>query len=496
MHEDLIKAVKNFIEAKEVEVGEKDGKYFVDFDCRTLYREDIEKIQDYLDKNSKKHYVILSFSSSFSKRLNKATQRIYFKVFESKEEKEKFLKELEEAKKRDHRYLGERLDIFHIEEDIIGSGLPLFHFNGAIIRNELIKLIREVNEELGYKEVFTPHLSKTFLWKLSGHYDKYRDKMFLWKEDEEEFGLKPMNCPMHLMIFKSRVRSYKDLPFRIAEFATVYRKEQSGELHGLARVYALTQDDHHCVLSLEHLEEEIKKIVKKVVDVYNLFGLEVKINLSTRPDQYIGSLEDWNFAEDTLKKVLESLGLKFEIKEKEGAFYGPKIDFDARDSLGRYWQLATIQLDFNMPKRIGVTYVDKDNKEKHPIMIHFAILGSLERFIALILEHFAGKLPTWLSPIQVSVLPLSEKYEKEAKEFLEELKRNKIRAELLTEGTIEYRVRDAELRYIPYIVVIGRKEIETGNLTIRHRGNLIVMKKEEFIKIILEEINTRKISQQ
>lgn len=493
MYEDLIEAVEKIVGGKEVERGERDERLYVDFDCKVLYKEDIDKIQEYLDKNSKLHYVIISFSSSFSKKLNKATQRIYFKVFKTKEEKEKFLKEWEEAKKRDHRYLGEKLDIFHIEEEIIGSGLPLFHFNGAIIRNELIKLIREVNEELGYKEVFTPHLSKTFLWRLSGHYDKYRDKMFLWKEDEDEFGLKPMNCPMHLMIFKFKVRSYKDLPFRIAEFATVYRKEQSGELHGLARVYGLTQDDHHCILSFDQLEEEIKNIVRKILDVYKIFGLEARINLSTRPDNFIGSLEDWNFAEETLKKVLKDLNINFEIKEKEGAFYGPKIDFDVKDSLGRYWQLATVQLDFNMPKRLGITYRDRDNQDKHPLMVHFAILGSLERFIALILEHFGGRLPLWISPVQVSVLPISEKYEKEAKQFFEELRKHGIRAEFLSEGTIDYRVRDAETRYIPYIVVIGKKEIESGNVTVRYKGNLVVMNREEFIKKVLEEIKNREV---
>ncbi|MBU5682276.1 MAG: threonine--tRNA ligase [Candidatus Aenigmatarchaeota archaeon] len=491
MYEDLIKAVNNFLEANVVEKGKKEDKYFVDFDCRVLYKDDIEKIQKYLDENSKFHYVILSFSSSFSKSLNKATQRIYFKVFETKEEKEKFLKELEEAKKRDHRYLGEKLDIFHIEEEIIGSGLPLFHFNGAIIIDELKKLIKEVNNRLGYREVITPHISKTFLWKLSGHYEKYKDRIFLIQEDDEEFGLKPMNCPMHLMIFKSRVRSYRDLPFRIAEFATVYRREQSGELHGLTRVWSITQDDHHCVLSMEHLKDEIKRIINEIINVYKIFGLDVKFNLSTRPENFIGNLEDWEFAEKTLREILEELNVKYEIKEKEGAFYGPKIDIDVKDAFNRYWQLATIQLDFNMPRRLDITYVDKDNKEKYPIMIHFAILGSFERFVGIILEHFAGKLPLWLAPIQVSILPLSEKYEEEAKKLFEELTKENIRAEILSEGTIEYRVRDAETRYIPYIIVIGKKEIESGNLTIRYRGTLFSMNKEEFKSKIIEKIRNR-----
>jgi threonyl-tRNA synthetase len=488
--EKVFNAVRKVLEASLVEYGEKEGKgFYIDLDCKVLYKEDIEKIQKELDKDL---ILITSFSSSFSKKLNKATQRIYFKVFNSEEEKEKYIKEIEEAKRRDHRFLGPQLDLFHFEEEIVGSGLPLFHFNGTIIRNELINFIREINEELGFQEVFTPHLSKAELWKISGHYDKYRDKMFLWKENEEEFGLKAMNCPMHLMIFKFKVRSYRDLPFRIAEFATVYRKEQSGELHGLSRVWSITQDDHHVILTLDQLKDEVKRIIEKCLFVYEKFGLkDVKIKLSTRPDEYIGSIEDWNFAEKKLKEILEEMNIEYEIKEKEGAFYGPKIDFDAKDALGRYWQLTTIQLDFNLPKRFEITYVDKDGKRKVPVMVHFAILGSIERFMSLIIEHFGARFPTWLAPIQVAILPLSEKYIEESLNLLNELKEKRIRVKIFEEGTIEYRVREAELEKIPYIVVIGKKEIEKNILTIRKEGKLIEMKKEEFINSLINEIKNR-----
>ncbi|MEM0480924.1 MAG: threonine--tRNA ligase [Candidatus Aenigmatarchaeota archaeon] len=491
--DEIISAVKKVVgNCEVVEVGVKEGKgNYIDFDCRVLYKEDIEKIQEELDKKGIYVY-ITAFSSSFSKKLNKATQRIYFRFFNSLEEKEKFIKELEEAKRRDHRFLGEQLDLFHFEEEIIGSGLPLFHFNGAIIRNELINFIREINEELGFKEVFTPHLSKANLWKISGHYDKYKDKMFLWKQDEEEYGLKPMNCPMHLMIFKFKVRSYRDLPFRIAEFATVYRKEQSGELHGLSRVWSITQDDHHVILTLEQVKDEIKRIIEKVLYVYDKFNLkDAKLYLSTRPELYIGGIEEWNFAEEKLKEILKEIGVSFEIKEGEGAFYGPKIDFEAKDALGRFWQLTTIQLDFNLPRRFEITYVDKDGKEKYPVMIHFAILGSIERFMSIIIEHYAGRFPLWLAPIQVAVLPLSEKYYKESLEFLEELKKNKIRAEIFSEGTLEYRIRECEILKIPYIAVLGKKEVESGSVTIRYKGELLSLKREEFIKKLKEEISQR-----
>ena len=493
---DLIeKIVKQVVsEAELVEKGEKPEKgYYADFLCKPLYKEEIQKIQELLDKESEKPVLILSVSSAFSKKLNKATQRIYFKIFESEKEKEEFIKKLEEAKKRDHRYLGEQLDIFHTEEEVIGSGLPLIHFKGMIIRNELIKLIREINEKMGFQEVFTPHLSKSHLWKISGHYEKYKDKMFLFEIDEEEFGLKPMNCPMHLMIFKFKPRSYRDLPFRMAEFATVYRKEQSGELHGLARVWALTQDDHHVLCTKEQLKSELKQIVENAMKVYMIFGLEIKINLSTKPEKYIGSDELWEIAEKSLKEVLDELNLDYEIKEGEGAFYGPKIDFDAKDAMGRYWQLATIQLDFFLPQRFEIKYKDKDGKDKTPVMIHFAILGSLERFTALILEHFAARLPLWIAPIQVRILPVSEKYLEYAEKVFETLKKEGMRAEIDENGTVEYRVRKAEIEKVPLIIVVGSKEEEKKSVTVRYKGKTKELLLKDFVERVKDCIVHREL---
>ncbi|MCD6482754.1 MAG: threonine--tRNA ligase [Candidatus Aenigmarchaeota archaeon] len=495
MFEIVEQAVKKVIpEAKPVSKGEKEKGLFVDFLIRPLYKEDIEKIQEILNQTSEKPILIIAHSSAFSRELNKATQRIYFKVFESEQEKEEFIKQLEEARKRDHRYLGELMDVFHVEEEVIGSGLPLIHFNGMIIRNELIKFMREVNNKLGFKEVFTPHLSKTVLWKISGHYTKYRDKMFVFEMDGDEWGLKPMNCPMHLMIFKSKPRSYRDMPFKFAEFATVYRKELSGELHGLARVWSLTQDDHHLLCRPDQLKEELKYIIEAALEVYKTFGFDITINLSTRPEQYIGSDEIWELSEKALKEVLDEMGVNYVTKEGEGAFYGPKIDFDAKDAMGRYWQLATIQVDFNLPERFELSYKDKDGKEKRPVMIHFAILGSLERFTALLLEHFAGKLPTWVSPVQVKILPVSEKFVEYADKVFEELKKNNIRVEIDVDGTVQYRVRKAEIEKIPYIIVVGQKEEENETVTLRYHGKTKEVKLAEFIEKLKEEITSRKLT--
>lgn len=495
MFDVVAKAVKKIVpEAKLVSTGEKEKGLYVDFIVRPLYKEDIEKIQKILDESSEKPILIVAHSSAFSKELNKATQRIYFRVFDTFDEREEYIKKLEEARRRDHRYLGNIMDIFHIEEEIIGSGLPLIHFNGMVIRNELIKFIREINNRLGFKEVFTPHLSKTTLWKISGHYAKYRDKMFVFEMDGEEWGLKPMNCPMHLMIFKSKPRSYRDLPFRIAEFATVYRKELSGELHGLARVWSLTQDDHHVLCTPDQLKDELKRIINAALDVYKTFGFDVTINLSTKPEKYIGSDEIWEIAENALKEVLNEIGINYVIKEGEGAFYGPKIDFDAKDAMGRYWQLATIQVDFNLPERFELSYKDKDGKEKRPVMIHFAILGSLERFTALLLEHFAGRLPTWLAPTQVRILPVSEKFVDYADEVFKKLKGNGIRVDVDVEGTIQYRVRNAELEKIPYIVVVGNKEKQNKSVTIRYQGKTKEISLDEFSDKLKEEIDKKMVS--
>jgi len=547
----VAKALKKvFQEAKLGDFGEFEEKVYYEFKIKPLKQEEVDKIQKEIDKISKnieyevKEYnskdavnlfkeeklkkivldkvdkvrvikignfydickgepkgkklfiKILGTSSSYWKPAKESMQRVWFVAFENKKELGNYLKKLEEIKKRDHRYIGEKMDIFHVEENIIGSGLPLIHPKGMVIRNELIKLIREVNDSLGFKEIWTPHLSKTILWKISGHYDKYKDKMFLWEMEGEEWGLKPMNCPLHLQIYKFRPRSYRELPIRYSEFATVYRKEQSGELHGLARVWSLTQDDHHILLMPNQIKEEIKRIVNAIIKVYNIFNLEYRMNLSTKPEKYIGDDELWEIAEKSLKEVLEEIkkekGVSFEVKEGEGAFYGPKIDFDVKDAMGRWWQLGTIQLDFFMPKRFEIKYVDKDSKEKTPVMIHLAILGSLERFMAMIIEHFKGRFPVWLAPIQVRILPLSEKYVDEAEKLKKEIKEIGGRVEVAPEGTLSYRIRSAEIDKIPIIVVIGEKEIESGTLSIRKNGKNTKMERTEFLNLIKEIIKNRK----
>ncbi len=454
----------------------------------------VDILEGSLPEQPKKVYVkILNTSSSFWKLTGKPMQRVWFVAFQTEDELKDYVKRLEELKKNDHRYIGEKLDLFHVEEEIVGSGLPLLHWKGTIIRNELIKFMREINDSLEFKEVWTPHLSKTVLWKISGHYTKYADKMFIWSEDEEEFGLKPMNCPLHIQIYKFKPRSYRDLPFRISEFATVYRKEQSGELHGLARVWSLTQDDHHDIVTPEQIKEETKKILKAAIKVYQTFGLEYKVNFSTKPEMYIGSDEIWEHSQKVLREVLEEMGLDYQLKEGEGAFYGPKIDFDVKDNMGRWWQLATIQLDFNLPERFDMTYVDKDGKEKRPVIIHFAILGSIERFMAMLIEHFKGKLPVWLSPVQVRLLPVSEKFEDEVTKLYKEFRELGIRVDVDSEGTVQYRVRNAEVEKVPYIIIIGQKEVETGTLAVRHERKIRNLSKDEFLKEITEKIKSRSL---
>ncbi|MCD6403092.1 MAG: threonine--tRNA ligase [Candidatus Aenigmarchaeota archaeon] len=440
---------------------------------------------------------VLNVSSSYWKLIDDAMQRVWFVAFPNKEQLEEYVQRLEELKKRDHRYIGEKLDLFHVEEIVVGPGLPIIHPKGMVIRNELIKFMREVNDEMGFQEVWTPHLAKTILWKISGHYQKYVDKMFMWDMDDEEWSLKPMNCPLHIQIYKFKPRSYRDLPIRFSEFATVYRKEQSGELHGLARVWSLTQDDHHVIARPDQIKQEIKNIVKSVIKVYDVFKLEYKVNLSTKPEKYIGSDDLWELAEKSLKEVLEEMrkevGLRYEVKEGEGAFYGPKIDFDVKDVMGRWWQLATIQLDFFMPQRFELSYVDKDGKEKRPVMIHLAILGSLERFMAMIIEHFGGRFPVWLAPIQVRIIPVSQNYVSYASQLLQRMKKERIRVDMDEEGTVEYRVRNAEIEKIPYIVIVGKREAESGKLAVRKAGKVSVLGVDEFISKIKEEIDKRLI---
>ncbi len=420
--------------------------------------------------------------------------------FEKEEELKDYLKWLEEAQEIDHRMIGERLDLFSFHEEA-GPGLALFHPKGQIIRKELMKYIEEVVASMGFQEVYTTHVYRTVLWKISGHYNMYRDKMLIFRHEDEEMGIKPMNCPAHILIYKSRPRSYRDLPIRFAEFGHVYRWEKKGELYGLLRVRGFVQDDGHIFCREDQLKDEVKMQVQKTIETLRTFGFkdeDVRINLSTRPDESIGTDEQWERATKALIDALNELGLKYEIKEKEGAFYGPKIDFDIRDSLNRWWQLSTIQVDFNLPERFNLEYVDKDGSKKRPVMVHRAIYGSIERFMAILLEHFRGKLPTWLSPVQVRVLPLGEEVIDYANKVLDALRSSRIRADIdASEGTIRKKIRDAYAESVPYLVIVGRNEKETNTVTVRGRGNVEVrnVKLEDFIKALKEEIETRELEQ-
>ncbi len=469
--------------------GSREDLLYFDVDrAEPFTKEDYEKLEKLAEEKGL-FVKVINASSALNKELGKEVQRIWLVAFEEKSQLESWLKSFEERRKADHRFLGEQLDLFHIEEELIGPGLPLLHPKGMVIRLELIEFIREINRKLGAQEIWTPHISKSLLWKMSGHYEHYRDKMFLWEQDGEEFGLKPMNCPMHIQIYRFRPRSYRELPIRYAEFATVYRKEQSGELHGLARVWSLTQDDHHFFVRPDQIEQEVVRILKAVVEVYEKFGFEYKVKLSTKPDDAIGSAELWEVAENALINALKKAKLDFELKPKEGAFYGPKIDFDVKDSLARWWQLATIQLDFFMPMNFDLKYVKSDGSFERPVMIHFAILGSIERFMAMLIEHTKGKLPFWLAPVQVAILPVSEAQHAYAYEIFELLQRHSIRVELREEGTLAKRIRNAIIEKIPVIAVVGDREAGARSVNVRGIGNLSL---EEFLNRLVEAKRERK----
>jgi len=374
----------------------------------------------------------------------------------------------EEVREPTHVSLGRELDIFTINPTA-GSGLPIYHPKGAIIREELIKLIREINRDLGFQEVWTPHLFRSELWYRTGHYEAYRERMFVLNIEDEEYVVKPMNCPGHALIYMSRPRSYRDLPIAYSEFATVYRNEQSGELTGLLRVRALTQDDGHVFCRPDQIKGQVTKIMNAALTIHqNLIGGKVVVNLSTRPEKFIGSIELWDYATEMLKNSLEELKIKYVLKEGEGAFYGPKIDIDVEDSLGRKWQCTTIQLDFFMPEKLGLEYVDADGVKKRPVMIHRALLGSLDRYIALLLEHYNGRLPVWLSPEQVRIITVSDRVLGYAEKIREALSSRGIRCSLSsTEGTVSKKILQAHNERVSFIVVVGDREEREGVISVR-----------------------------
>ncbi|HCI74194.1 MAG TPA: threonine--tRNA ligase, partial [Lachnospiraceae bacterium] len=376
---------------------------------------------------------------------NKMLTRIYGTAFPKKSELDEYLARIEEAKRRDHRKIGKEMGLFMLSE--YGPGMPFFLPNGMILRNELLSYWRKLHLKNGYVQVDTPIMLSRKLWETSGHWDHYHDAMYSLKVDEEDYAIKPMNCPGAILVYQNEGRSYRDLPLRIAELGHVHRYEKSGELHGLMRVRSFTQDDGHILLAKEQIQDEVRRITEIIDGVYKMFGFDYFVELSTRPEDSMGSDEDWEIATDGLRNALESLGLKYIVNEGDGAFYGPKIDFHLRDCLGRTWQCGTIQLDFQLPERFHLEYIGADGEKHQPVMIHRVVFGSVERFIGILIEHFAGQFPTWLAPTQVKVLPISEKYEDYARKVTEQLQDAEIRASLDERNeTLKFKIRDAHMQ--------------------------------------------------
>ena len=422
---------------------------------------------------------------------NKMLQRVYGTAFFSKDELKAYLERVEEAKKRDHRKLGRELDLFSTSENI-GSGLVLWHPKGATVRGIIEDFWKSEHAKSDYSVVYTPHVANLELWKTSGHWDFYRENLYSPMDVEgQDYIVKPMNCPFHIQIYKSGLKSYRDLPIRYAELGTVYRYERSGALHGLLRVRGFTQDDAHIFMTPSQLEEEIKGVLKFTLFILNSFGFnDFDIYLSTRPEKYVGDLENWSKAEAALKGALESQGLKYSIDPGEGVFYGPKIDIKIKDVIGRSWQCSTIQVDFNLPERFDVTYRDESGGQSRPIMIHRALMGSLERFFGCLIEHYAGAFPVWLAPVQAVVLTVTERNDEYAGEVYRKLRAEGIRAELdIRNEKLGFKIREAQLQKIPYQLVIGDKETETGQVAPRLRGGatLPVMTVDEFLAVIKAE---------
>ena len=423
---------------------------------------------------------------------NKMLTRIYGISYTKASELEEYLTRIEEAKKRDHRKLGKELGIFALMEE--GPGFPFFLPKGMVLKNTLIDYWREIHNREDYVEISTPIMLNRQLWETSGHWDHYKENMYTTVIDDQDFAIKPMTCPGGVLVYESEPRSYRDLPLRMGELGLVHRHEKSGQLHGLMRVRCFTQDDAHIFMTPDQIREEIKGVAKLIDEVYSLFGFKYHVELSTRPEDSMGSDEDWEMATDALRAALDDLGLDYAVNEGDGAFYGPKIDFHLEDSLGRTWQCGTIQLDFQLPQRFNLEYIAADGEKHRPIMIHRVVFGSIERFIGILIEHFAGAFPTWLAPVQVRVLPISDKYMEYGQKVLAELKEAGIRAEIDTKAEkIGYKIREARLQKIPYMLVVGAKEEEDGVVSVRSRfkGDEGQKGLDAFISDIKEEIKNR-----
>ena len=492
---DAIKLFENRNEPYKVELlkeitGETVTIYrnsdFVDL-CRGPHVESTGKI---------KAFKLLSIAGAYWHGIetNPMLQRIYGTAFETEKELRDYLNLVEEAKKRDHRVLGRQLEYFSFNEEI-GPGLVLYHPKGAMLRSVIEDYIKREHLKRGYQLVLGPHIMKSDIWMTSGHYEYYKENMYIFKIDNQEYAIKPMNCPGHILVYKSKMRSYKDLPLRFFEFGTVYRNEKSGVLHGLLRVRGFTQDDSHIFCLREQAEEEIINVINFVIDILNVFGFEdFSVELSTRPAKYIGNDADWEAAQKALVGALEKRYLTYEINEGEGAFYGPKIDIKLKDALKREWQCATIQCDFALPERFDLKYIGQDGKEYRPIMLHRVILGSLERFMGALIEHFAGALPLWLAPVQCVVIPISEKVNDYTAAVRKLLAESEIRVTVDSRNErLEKKIRDAEVEKAPYMVIVGEKEEKQKAVSIRSKaeGDIGRMPVEDFIIMVKKEIQEK-----
>jgi threonyl-tRNA synthetase len=445
-----------------------------------------------------KAFKLLSIAGAYWRgdEKNRMLQRIYGTAYEKEKDLKEYLAFLEEVKKRDHRRLGKDLDLFSASDDI-GPGLILWHPNGAIIRRAIEDFWRDEHAKADYKILFSPHIAKLNLWQKSGHWDFYRENMYSPMEIEGlEYELKPMNCPFHIQVYKSNLRSYRDLPLRYAELGTVYRYERSGVLHGLLRVRGFTQDDAHIFCREDQIEDEILSVLDFTLFILKTFGFsEYDVYLSTRPEKYVGSPENWERSTEALKKALEEKGLKYSIDPGEGVFYGPKIDIKVKDSLKRSWQCSTIQVDFNNPERFDISYRGTDGREHRPIMIHRALMGSLERFFGILIEHYAGLFPVWLSPVQVAILSIAERHSEYASKIAGRLRSSGIRTEVnLDNEKIGHKIRGATIRKIPYLVIIGDREVDQGMVSVRKQsgadiGSLTI---ENLLGLLQEDITLRR----
>jgi len=472
---------------KDLPEGEKISFYkqgeFVDL-CRGPHTPTTGKI---------KNFKILSLAGAYwrGNEKNPMLQRLYATAFADIQGLEDYLNFIEEAKKRDHRKLGPQLGLFIMND--VAAGMPFFLPKGTVALGEVMNMWRKFHKEAGYEEVITPLIMHENLWHQSGHWDHYRDNMYFIEKDEAAYAVKPMNCPGHIIIYKKDAVSYRDLPWRMCEFGKVHRYEKSGQLHGLFRVRAFTQDDAHIFCTEENVKEEVVKVIELVSKIYNVFGFDYAVELSTRPEDSMGSDEQWELATESLRQALETVGMDYVVNEGDGAFYGPKIDFHVRDSLGRTWQCATIQLDFQMPERFDLHYIASDNEEHRPVMLHRTVLGSLERFFGVLIEHFAGSFPAWMAPTQVKLLPIADRHHEYSFKVKEQMEKAGLRVDVDARAKkINYKIREAQLQKTPYMMIIGDKECESETVSLRLRNgtDLGDVPISEFVEKVTQEVES------